>query len=73
MKRKFNWKALIQLAVLLICMGDLMYTGGMLLCGTLAGKTIGLTYFGFIIALLEIMISEVCYDELKERARRISL
>lgn len=73
MKKKFSWKTLIQLVVLLICMGDLMYTGGMLLYGTLAGKTIGLTYFGIIIATLELIMSEVCYDELKARARRISL
>lgn len=73
MKKRLNKLTLIELLVLIICYGDLVYTYLRLLIGIITGESISLTMTGIIISLIELIISEVCYDELEKRVSRVSL
>ena len=67
MKKKLNKLALLELIILILCYGDFVITGLRLMYGILSGSSISLTYFGIAIAFIELLVSEVCFNELQKR------
>lgn len=71
--KKVNNTVLFTMILFIICAGDLMLTFTSIIYGIFAGISIGLSSFGCIISFTEILICEVCYEELEERYKRVSI
>lgn len=67
MRRKINWGNLIKLIIMAFCILIVVYDYANIIISMFGKYTLGFTWYGIIINLILLSISQIIYSDLFER------